>query len=183
MKETRSYPQSVFRALQQSPFENILDSNMFAVYISRELTIPRVQDPRRTQKPYDGISRHPSYVSSSYINQVFNYLGFIKRTQNSSYQQYLPVLFHELNHFLTVMEDIVYNLNIAAPVEVYEEQKKGLGFSPAPLRRAYVLELKQCWLFRFSPYYLLFLLLPSLIPFRFLPGRCAPVIEPFFQPR
>ncbi|MDD5008156.1 MAG: hypothetical protein PHU49_15330 [Syntrophorhabdaceae bacterium] len=126
MKETRSYPQSVFRALQQSPFENILDSNMFAVYISRELTIPRVQDPRRTQKPYDGISRHPSYVSSSYINQVFNYLGFIKRTQNSSYQQYLPVLFHELNHFLTVMEDIVYNLNIAAPVEVYEEQKKGL---------------------------------------------------------
>jgi hypothetical protein len=36
------------------------------------------------------------------------------------------MLFHELNLFLTVMEDIAYNLNITTPVEIYEEQKKGL---------------------------------------------------------
>lgn len=99
---------------------------MFAAYIPRELAIPRIKDPRKTHKPHEGISRHPGYVSSSYINQVFNYIGFIKRTRNSDYQQYLPMLFHELNLFLTVMEDIAYNLNITTPVEIYEEQKKGL---------------------------------------------------------
>jgi len=125
LKEKKPYPQSVFQVLQQSPFENILDSNMFAAYVPRELAVPRIKDPRKTQKVQDGIFRHPSYIGSSYINQVFNYLGFIKRTQNSGYQQYLPVLFHELNHFSIVMEDIVYNLDIAIPIEIYEEQKKG----------------------------------------------------------
>jgi len=126
LKETRPYPQSVLQALQQSPFENILDSNMFAAYIPRELDIPRIKDPRTMHKARDGVFRHPGYVGSSYINQVFNYLGFIKRTQNSGYQQYLPALFHELNHFSIIMEDIVYNLNITIPVEIYEEQKKGM---------------------------------------------------------
>ncbi|OPY71850.1 MAG: hypothetical protein A4E64_03106 [Syntrophorhabdus sp. PtaU1.Bin058] len=122
----RSYPQSVLQALRQSLFENIFDSNMFAAYIPRELDIPRIKDPRKTHKVQDGIFRHPGYVGSHYINQVFNYLGFIKRTQNSWYQQYLPALFNELNHFSIVMEDVVYNLNITIPVEIYEEQKKGM---------------------------------------------------------
>ncbi len=126
MKEASSYPQSVFQALQQSPFENILDSNMFAAYIPRELAVPRIQDPRGARTSQSGIFRHPGYVSSSHINQVFNYLGFIKRIQNSVYQQYLPMLFHELNHFSIVMEDVVYNLDVAIPIEIYEEQKKGL---------------------------------------------------------
>lgn len=125
MKETKPYPQSVFQVLQQSPFENILDSNMFAAYVPRELAVPRIKDPRKTQHAQGETFRHPGYVHSSHVNQIFNYLGFIKRSQNSGYQQYLPVLFHELNHFSIVMEDIVYNLDITIPIEIYEEQKKG----------------------------------------------------------
>jgi hypothetical protein len=45
-----------------------------------------------------------------------------------------------------------------------------------------VLELKQCWLFRFSLVYLRFLLLPSLSPLCFLPRCGTPPIEPAFEP-
>ncbi len=65
MKEARSYPQSVFQALQQSPFENILDSNMFAAYTPRELVIPRVKDPRKAHKVQEGIFRHPGYIGDA----------------------------------------------------------------------------------------------------------------------
>jgi len=125
-RDESRYPQSFRHVLQESPFENILDSNMFAAYIPRELAVPHINDPRKTQNAPGGTFRHPGYVPSTHINQVFNYLGFVKRNHHSTYQQYLPMLFHELNLFSAVIEEIVYQLDVTIPEEIYIEQKKGM---------------------------------------------------------
>ncbi len=112
-------------ALQASEYENILDSNMFSAYIPRDMDIDRLEDPRKTRMPGIGIYRHPGHVCSSYINQIFSYIGFIKRIRNRSYRKYLPVLFQKLGEFLRVIEDIAYNADINVSREIYEEQKRG----------------------------------------------------------
>jgi hypothetical protein len=101
---------------------------MFSAYIPRELPVPHITDPRRTQRCPFGIERHPGYVNSALINQIFSYIGFLKRKENKEYLQYLPLLYKELNLFLRILEDIIYNLNIAIPVEIYQEQKRGLEY-------------------------------------------------------
>jgi hypothetical protein len=112
--------------LQRERFENVLDSNMFSAYIVRDLPIPKVDDPRKIQTNTGGVERYPGYVRSVKINQIFNYIGFIKRIENREYTQYLEPLFQELNVFLKVMEDIIYSLNVAIPVDIYEEHRRGL---------------------------------------------------------
>ncbi len=123
--QSEKYPHSLRAVLEQNRHENILDSNMFSAYIPSDLPVPRIDDPRKTQVSGNGAPRHPGYVRSSQINQVFTYIGFIKRTDNRAFRQYLPVLFHALKEFLKVFEDIVYSLDIAIPREIYVEQKDG----------------------------------------------------------
>ncbi len=126
MQETEGYPYSLKSVLQQNQFENILDSNIFSAYIPRELPIPRIDDPRKTQVSQQGVARHPGYVRSAQINQIFNYIGFIKRAENRKYKEYLPMLFRELNRFLKVLEEIVFTLDVTISEEIYVEQKNGL---------------------------------------------------------
>ena len=126
MQEIEEYPYSLKSALQQNRFENIVDSNMFSAYIPRELPVPRIDDPRKSQVFKRGVARYPGYVKSAQINQIFNYTGFIKRIDNREYREYLPVLFRELNRFLRVLEEIVFTLDVTIPKEIYAEQKKGI---------------------------------------------------------
>ena len=119
------YPESLKIALEENTFQNILDSNIFSAYIADELAVPRIDDPRKTQISPDGIPRHPGYVRSAQINQIFTYLGFIKRTDNRAYREYIPLLFQELNRFLRIFEEIVYSLDVTIPQEIYVEQKEG----------------------------------------------------------
>jgi hypothetical protein len=119
------YPYSLKSALQKSRYENILDSNMFSAYIPRDIDILHFEDPRKNKMPNVGRYRQPGYVRSTHINQIFNYIGFIKRIQNKDYQKYLPMLYQELGHFLSVIEDVAYNLDIKLSLEIYEEQKRG----------------------------------------------------------
>lgn len=126
MQETERYPYSLKSVLRHNKFENILDSNIFSAYIPRELPIPRIADPRKTQVSPHGVARHPGYVRSAQINQIFNYIGFIKRTDHKRYRKYLPILFQELNRFFRVLEEIVFTLNVTISEEIYLEQKRGL---------------------------------------------------------
>ncbi|MFH1076443.1 MAG: hypothetical protein V1753_06325 [Pseudomonadota bacterium] len=120
------YPYSLRTAMYESPSGNIFDSNMFSAYVPAELSVPRIEDPRKVQALLDGQERHPAYIRSAQINQVFNYIGFIKRSENQRYREYLPSLFQVLSQFLKVLEEIVYTMDMAIPNEVYQEQKKGL---------------------------------------------------------
>jgi hypothetical protein len=113
-------------ALTRTRLEHVLDSNMFSAYIPRELPVPRVEDPRKTQKGPAGCARHPGYLHGPKIDQIFSYIGFVKRLEHETYRQYLPLLYRELTLFLQVMEDIVYRLNVTIPAEIYREQKRGL---------------------------------------------------------
>jgi hypothetical protein len=125
MNETDRYPYSLKLALQKSVYENILDSNMFSAYIPRDMDILRFEDPRKTKMLNIGRYRQPGYIRSTHINQIFSYMGFVKRVQNRDYQKYLPVLYQELGYFLKVIEDVAYNLDIKLSLEIYEEQKRG----------------------------------------------------------
>lgn len=119
------YPYALKTALQQSRFENILDSNMFTAYIPRDAGVPRFADPRRTGTTNVGTYRQPGYVNFPQINQVFSCIGYIKRIQNLDNLKYLPVLYEELGRFLKVMEDIAYSLDIMLPHDIYEAHKRG----------------------------------------------------------
>jgi len=120
------YPYSLKSALGNNRFENILDSNIFSAYLSPDLPIPQIEDPRKIQSNPPLIQRHPGYVPSSQINQVFNYIGFIKRLRHREYRAYLPILYRELKKFLIVIQDIVYSGYISITEDIYEEQKKGI---------------------------------------------------------
>jgi hypothetical protein len=115
---------------------------MFSAYIPRDIDIIRLEDPRKTRTPGMGIYRHPGHVCSAYINQIFSYIGFIKRIENRNYRKYLPMLYQELGEFLRVIEDITYNLDINVSREVYEEQKRGFEnfFSSYHNRRGHNVE-------------------------------------------
>ncbi|MCX5811059.1 MAG: hypothetical protein NT178_00720 [Proteobacteria bacterium] len=98
---------------------------MFSAYIPRDMEILRFEDPRKARMLNVGIYRQPGHVQSAHINQIFSYIGFIKRIQNLEYRKYLPMLYQELAEFLRVMEDVAYNLDIMLSLEIYEEQKRG----------------------------------------------------------
>jgi len=126
MYDSQRYPFSLKSVFEENRFQNIIDSNMFSAYIADELTVPQIADPRTCQVSGGNIVRHPGYVRARLINQVFNYAGYIKRTENRRFRVYLPLLFRELNHFLRVLEDIVFTLDVAIPREIYVEQKRGI---------------------------------------------------------
>lgn len=126
MQASQRYPFLLKSVFEENRFQNIIDSNMFSAYIADELPVPQIADPRTCQVAGGKIVRYPGYVRSRLINQTFNYAGYIKRTENRSFRVYLPLLFQELNHFLRVLEDIVFTLDIAIPQEIYIEQKKGI---------------------------------------------------------
>ena len=125
MEEQERYPYSLRVMLEENAYQNILDSNMFSAYIPEDLPVPRIDDPRKTQESGSGMPRHPGYVRSAQINQIFTYIGFIKRTDNSAYREYLPLLFDALKQFLKVFEEIVYSLDVSITQEIYVEQKEG----------------------------------------------------------
>jgi len=126
VRKTGKYPYSLKAALQENQFENVIDSNMFSAYIHDELSVPKIDDPRKVQVSNNGIERYPGYVKAAQINQIFAYTGFIKRIDNREYREYLPVLFQELNRFLSVLEEIIFTLDVTIPQEIYTEQKQGI---------------------------------------------------------
>ena len=119
------YPYSLKSVLIKNRFENIVDSNIFSAYLSPDLPVPQINDPRKTLSYRNQTERHPGYVRSGQINQIFNYIGFIKRLKNREYRSYLPILYQELKKFLIVIEDIVYSGYISISEDIYDEQKKG----------------------------------------------------------
>jgi hypothetical protein len=125
VEQATDYPYSLKATLEQNRYENILDSNMFSAFIPDHLPVPKIDDPRKTTVSGSGLPRHAGYVRSAQINQVFTYIGFIKRTDNRAYREYLPLLFDALKEFLKVFEEIVYSLDVAIPHEIYLEQKDG----------------------------------------------------------
>jgi hypothetical protein len=125
MNDKVKYPYSLKTSLQKSRYENILDANMFSAYIPRDMNVLRLVDPRKNRMPNIGIYRQPGHIHSTHINQIFSYIGFIKRIRNHAYRKYLPMLYQELAQFLGVMEDVAYNLDIMLSLEIYEEQKRG----------------------------------------------------------
>jgi len=128
MDKMERFPYCLRSALQESRFENILDSNMFTAYIPRDADIPRFADPRRSSLNM-GTYRQPGHVQSRYINQVFSCIGYIKRVHDLDHLKYLPRLYEELGRFLVVMEDIAYSLDIRTSRDIYEAQKRGFeGF-------------------------------------------------------
>lgn len=126
MQEIERYPYLLKSVLQQNTFENIADSNIFSACIPRDLPVPKIIDSRRTQTLLNRIPRHPGYISSNHIDQIFSYIGFVKRVKNQEYRPYLPLLFQGLNRFLRVLEEIVYAPDIAISKDIYVEQKEGL---------------------------------------------------------
>ncbi len=126
MQETEKYPYSLRAVLQQNNFENIVDSNIFSACIPRDLPVPKIEDPRKFQASLQRVPRHPGYLRSVHIDQIFNYIGFIKRVENKGYRSYLPLLFRELKLFLGVLEEIVFATEIAISEDIYAEQKNGL---------------------------------------------------------
>jgi hypothetical protein len=128
MDKMERFPYCLRSALQNSRFENILDSNMFTAYIPRDTDIPRFTDPRQSSLNI-GTYRQPGHVQSRYINQVFSCIGYIKRIHDLDHLKYLPRLYEELGRFLVVMEDITYSLDIRTSRDIYEAQKRGFeGF-------------------------------------------------------
>jgi len=82
--------------------------------------------PRKSKIPNGTERRHPAFVKSSEINQIFNYIGFIKRMNNRKYAKYLPMLFQELRRFVRVVEEIIYTPAISISEDIYVELHTGL---------------------------------------------------------
>ncbi len=120
------YPYILKDLFESNQFENILDSNILTPYIPEHADIPGIVDPRCKQSAPNGIPRHPAYVRSARINQIFNYIGFIKRTRRKDYAHYLPALFRELNRFIRVMEEIVYTPAFCLSTDIMDELNDGL---------------------------------------------------------
>jgi hypothetical protein len=126
MENIENYPYILKRLFESNQYENIVDSNILSAYIPVDFPIPQIIDPRRNQKPLDGVPRHPTYIPSGRINQIFNYIGFIKRIHNKEYARYLPLLFQELKRFSRVLEEIVYEPSISISEDIYDELEEGL---------------------------------------------------------
>ncbi|MBC2716621.1 MAG: hypothetical protein HF978_15055 [Desulfobacteraceae bacterium] len=126
MQEFENYPDILKDVFEANQYENIVDSNFLNAYIPQNFPIPRIDDPRKALAANDGIRRHPAYVKSSEINQIFNYIGFIKRFNNREYAKYLPLLFQELKRFIQVIEEIIYAPSISISEDIYVELDTGL---------------------------------------------------------
>jgi len=126
MQLAQDYPDILKNVFAANAYENIVDSNFLNAYIPRDFPIPRIDDPRKTQAPEVGVQRHPAYVKSSEINQIFNYIGFIKRMNNRQYVKYLPQLFQELKRFIRVLEEIIYAPAISISEDIYRELDAGM---------------------------------------------------------
>ncbi len=124
--DPKQYPFSLRAVLRANTFENIVDSNIFSAYIPSDLSVPRIEDPRRRISPQAGISRHPGYIPSRKIDQIFSYIGYVKRVRNREYKEYLPLLFSELRRFFKILVDIVFAPDLIISEDVYAEQKFGL---------------------------------------------------------
>ena len=122
----QTYPDSLKTALHQNQFENIADSNIFSAFIPEDLPIPKIKDPRRTQVPQTGILRHPAYMHTDFINQVFSYIGYIKRIKNDKLKPHLPILFSFLNRFVRILVDIIVIPDLIITEDIYAEQQAGL---------------------------------------------------------
>jgi|GEM_PF-660930 len=120
------YPYILRTLFETNGFENIVDSNILTPYIPVHAKVPPIEDPRRTQASHGGTPRHPAYVKSTRINQIFNYIGFVRRMNKKEYAKYLPILFGELNRFLSVVEGIVYTPAISVSTDIFEELDEGL---------------------------------------------------------
>jgi len=126
MQDKERYPYLLKSVLEQNQYENIVDSNILSACLPSDLPVPYLDESRKAESTAGGITRHPGYVRSAQINQVFNYIGFIKRVKDKEYREYLPILFNELNRFQNVFEEIVFTANITISEDIYLEQKKGL---------------------------------------------------------
>jgi len=127
MQPAAAYPYILKDLLKHNQYENIVDSNILTPYIPEDSPVPQITDPRRTQNLYSsGCPRYPAYVKSPQINQIFNYIGFIKRMNKREYAVYLPMLFNELKRFIRVVEEIVYTPCISISVEIHAELNYGL---------------------------------------------------------
>lgn len=126
MQELETYPDILKNVFEENQYENIVDSNFLNAYIPHNFPIPRLDDPRKSEASSEGVKRHPSYVKSAEINQIFNYIGFIKRVHNREYAKYLPLLFQELKRFVRVIEEIIYTPSISISEDIYVELDTGL---------------------------------------------------------
>lgn len=124
--KTKTYPDSLKTALHQNRFENIADSNIFSAFIPENLPIPKVKDPRRIQTPQFEALRHPGYLHADFINQIFSYIGYIKRVKNKKLVQHLPVLFSSLDRFVRILVDIIIIPDLIITEDIYSEQQSGL---------------------------------------------------------
>jgi hypothetical protein len=126
MHDFENYPYILKDLFEENEHENIVDSNILSAYIPYDFPVPKISDPRKTQEPKMGAPRHPTYIRSSHINQIFNYIGFIKRIHNKELSKYLPLLFEELKRFIRVLEDVVYEPSISISEDIYDELYAGL---------------------------------------------------------
>lgn len=126
MQPVQNYPNILKNVFEANAYENIVDSNFLNAYIPRNFPIPRIDDPRKVEAKDIGVPRHPAYVKSSEINQIFNYIGFIKRMNNRQYVKYLPLLFQELKRFIRVLEEVIYAPAITISEDIYQELDAGL---------------------------------------------------------
>jgi len=120
-----TYPDSLKTALHQNEFENIADSNIFTAFIPEDLPIPQVKDPRKTEDSQSGTPRHPGYMRATFINQVFSYIGYIKRSKNEKFRKHLPVLFSALNQFIRILVDIIFKPDLITTEDIFVEQQSG----------------------------------------------------------
>jgi len=126
MAEIAGYPYILKNVFEANQYENIVDSNFLNAYIPANFPVPKIDDPRKSPWSQSGTPRHPSYVKSSEINQIFNYIGYIKRSNKKHLAEYLPMLFKELRRFVRVMESVVYAPDICISEDIYSEIEKGL---------------------------------------------------------
>jgi hypothetical protein len=126
MQKIENYPYILKYLFEGNEYENIVDSNILSAYIPLNFPVPQVADPRKYHAPVNGMPRHPSYVRSDRINQIFNYIGFIKRIHDKGFEQYLPMLFAELKRFIQVLEDVVFEPSISISEDIYDELYAGL---------------------------------------------------------
>jgi len=126
MQQFEKYPEILKNVFESNQYENIVDSNFLNAYIPKDFPIPHLDDPRKTKTSNGGTWRHPVYAKSSEINQVFNYIGFIKRINNREFVKYLPVLFQELRRFIRVLEEVIYTPSISISEDIYIELDTGL---------------------------------------------------------
>jgi hypothetical protein len=126
MQQVENYPYILKNLFENNEYENIVDSNILSAYIPLNFPVPQVAEPRKTQAPPKGMNRHPAFARSERINQIFNYIGFIKRIHNKDFEPYLPMLFAELKRFIQVLEDVVYEPSISISEDIYDELHAGL---------------------------------------------------------